>query len=167
MPAVTTAEVALPGDPRSAGAARQFLSKTLESWGQPDYEFGAVLLLSELVTNAILHARTDVVVRLIRLDSALRIEVGDRSLRAPMARHYSAEATTGRGLALVDSLARDWGVDLDEGGKVVWCEIADPDADAGPDDLHVDLDDFDDLDDVTGSVAQLPTPPHDARAIAA
>jgi hypothetical protein len=115
----------------------------------------------------VLHARTDIVVRLIRLDGSLRIEVGDGSLRAPMARHYAADATTGRGLALVDTLAREWGVDVEEDGKVVWCVVEEPDAGALlGEDLLVDLDDLTD-DDVVGSAAQLGTSRLDAQAFAA
>lgn len=168
MPAVTSAEVTLPGDPRSAGAARQFLADTLVSWGDGDYEFAAVLLLSELVTNAVLHARTDVVVRLTRLDDAVRIDVRDGSTRAPMARNYAADATTGRGLTLVDTLAREWGVDVEVDGKIVWCVIAAPDASDLPlEELGVDLNDLDD--DVVGTMAVRPQPdrPLDVRTLAA
>ena len=168
---MTSAEVTLPGDPRSAGAARQFLSVTLESWGDDDYEFAAVLLLSELVTNAVLHARTEIVVRLTRLDDALRMEVGDGSTRAPLTRHYSAEATTGRGLALVDSLAREWGVEVAHDGKVVWCVIDGPAVAADPGDnlVYADLDDLDDFDedDVTGTMSPPPAPQLGSQAIAA
>jgi anti-sigma regulatory factor (Ser/Thr protein kinase) len=165
---VTTAEVALPGDPRSAGAARKFLADTLASWGCADFEFAAVLLLSELVTNAVLHARTDVVVRISRLAGALRLEVGDQSPRTPIPRHYSRDATTGRGLALVDSLARDWGVDADHEGKVVWCELVEPAADDGPSEhLVIPLADLEGRGDgVAGSVAPG-RDRNDPRALAA
>lgn len=88
----------------------------------------AVLLVSELVANAVLHARTAIRV-VIRLDgSRLRIEVHDGDRRAPARKHYSALSTTGRGILLLERLAQDWGVVPARDGKSVWFEL---DATAG------------------------------------
>lgn len=83
----------------------------------------AVLLVSELVANAVLHARTPIGVVVRRNDHGLRIEVHDGERRAPARKHYSSMATTGRGLVLVERLARDWGVATEQGGKSVWFEL--------------------------------------------
>lgn len=104
----------------------------------------AVLLVSELVANAVLHAHTPIRV-VLRLNGALlRVEVHDGDRRTPTRKHYSALATTGRGLFLVERLARDWGVSTNPTGKSVWFELdartaAAADSDAGL--LGFDLED--------------------------
>lgn len=125
---VPTAEISLGADARSAGAARRFLVTTLSSWKTPRYGEDAVLLLSELVANAALHARTQIGVRIELKPDCLRLSVTDGSPQQPMVRHYSDEATTGRGLAMVSALALRWGVDANpDGTKTVWAEVgADP-----------------------------------------
>jgi anti-sigma regulatory factor (Ser/Thr protein kinase) len=117
------ARLALRPLPASAATARRFVDETLGGWGCDAYVDAARLLVSELVTNAVLHARTDIalVVRLLR--TGVRVEVHDGSPSAPVVRHYDDEAMTGRGLALVDELARRWGVDREPGGKSVWFEL--------------------------------------------
>lgn len=81
--------------------------------------------MTELVTNAVLHAGTDVRVALRRDEDTLRVEVADGSAAAPARRRYADDAQTGRGLLLLDALATSWGVDpLPAGeGKVVWFEV--------------------------------------------
>jgi anti-sigma regulatory factor (Ser/Thr protein kinase) len=123
MPSVRTAELALPPEARSAGIARRFLSATLASWDADGYSDTGSLLLSELVTNAALHAGTEILVRVCLTSTGLRLEVADRSDRRPVIRHYSAQATTGRGLGMVDSLAERWGVVPEATGKTVWAEL--------------------------------------------
>jgi anti-sigma regulatory factor (Ser/Thr protein kinase) len=121
---VPTAEVRVTAEYRSAGVARRFLRATLDGWDAAGFTDNAELILTELVTNAILHAKTEIVIRVDLGASALRLEVADRSPRQPVARHYSAEATTGRGLSLVDALAERWGVQPEVDGKTVWAELA-------------------------------------------
>lgn len=65
------AELPLPGDPRSAGVARRFLATTIGGWGMAGFADDAALLVSELVTNAALHAGTDLVVRIERRPDCL------------------------------------------------------------------------------------------------
>jgi len=169
MQPVLTAAVVLAGQARSAGAARRFLSETLAIWGAPQYEETAQLLISELVTNAVLHARTDITVRL-ELGPAnglqgpsgptrLRLEVSDASARQPVTRHYSLEATTGRGLALIDALAGRWGVDRLDQGKTVWAELSEnePERRSRPD-VEVDLAAFPDLEPGTAQSGSAPGP---------
>jgi anti-sigma regulatory factor (Ser/Thr protein kinase) len=82
-----------------------------------------VLLTSELVTNAILHARTDIEL-VVRCESAtIRIEVDDHSPRLPVPRHAAADASSGRGLTLVNLMSGAWGVEERPSGKAVWFEV--------------------------------------------
>lgn len=88
----------------------------------------AVLLVSELVTNAILHARSTVVVNVASSPGEARIEVHDESGHVPRQHAFSATSATGRGLRLIESLAKRWGVEADDDGtgKTVWCEVGPP-----------------------------------------
>jgi DNA-binding NarL/FixJ family response regulator len=118
------ASTSLSNDPRSAGDARRFVAGTLESWELGPLVDTVALLTSELVTNAVVHAGSDVDV-VVRLTGAIaRVEVTDRSELAPAPRHSSVEDDSGRGLALVQALARRWGTSRQPGwGKTVWFEV--------------------------------------------
>jgi anti-sigma regulatory factor (Ser/Thr protein kinase) len=122
---VPAAELALPGEARSAGLARRFLMSTLTGWDNVPDVNDAALLLSELVTNAALHAKTDIVVRVELNADYLRLSVTDGSPRQPVVRHYSDQSTTGRGLALVSAMALRWGINANpDGSKTVWADLA-------------------------------------------
>jgi hypothetical protein len=100
------------------------VSETLHGWDLPDDAVDdAVLLASELVTNAVLHARCAPSIELLRVDASVRCVVTDASRAEPRRRHYGAEAVTGRGLALVDAIAARWGSDPEPLGKRVWFEL--------------------------------------------
>jgi anti-sigma regulatory factor (Ser/Thr protein kinase) len=86
------------------------------------------LLVTELVTNAVLHARTALVLHIDVHDGVVRLSVSDRSHDVPVLKHYDTDDVTGRGLALVEMLAANWGVDEEPDGKSVWCEVAIPQA---------------------------------------
>lgn len=120
---MTRARLALPPVPASAARARRFVDDTLRGWGCDGFVDAARLLVSELVTNGVLHARTDMELVLTVVRGDLRAEVHDSSPAPPVVRHYEDEAMTGRGLGLLDQLADRWGVDAVEGGKVVWFEL--------------------------------------------
>jgi anti-sigma regulatory factor (Ser/Thr protein kinase) len=122
-----SATTSLPPEPASSRACRRFLMATLEAWGADQFADDAVLLLSELVTNAVLHAGTTIDVA-IRLDGdLLRVEVGDGSPTLPRVRHFSMLSGTGRGLALVAGTAKQWDIErLPTGGKRVWFELESP-----------------------------------------
>lgn len=124
-------ERTLPAAARSVAGARQLVRQTLSDWTAPQYEWTAAQLLTELVTNAVIHAGTPVTVCLALFADRLRVEVRDGSPRLPAQRSYGVQATTGRGLQLVSVLATSWGVSIDEGGKTVWCEVEDPDLATG------------------------------------
>jgi anti-sigma regulatory factor (Ser/Thr protein kinase) len=83
----------------------------------------AVLLVSELVTNALLHARSAPTVEVTRDDHRFRIAVCDDSPVAPRRRQYATDAATGRGIALVEELSTDWGSERVGDGKRVWFEL--------------------------------------------
>jgi anti-sigma regulatory factor (Ser/Thr protein kinase) len=115
-----------PADRTAPSQARRFVSETLRSWHVPsDVTDDAVLLVSELVTNALLHARSAPIVELDHDDEFLRCSVVDSSSVVPRRRRYATDAATGRGIALVETLALRWGVDVDSGsGKRVWFDLA-------------------------------------------
>jgi anti-sigma regulatory factor (Ser/Thr protein kinase) len=118
------ATTVLRADAKSAGQARAFVRDCLQQWGCDHMVELTVLLANEVVTNAILHARTDVsiAVRLVR--DFVRVEVEDRCPAPPVRRSTPDDATGGRGLALLDAVAGRWGVDLLPDGKRVWFEMA-------------------------------------------
>ena len=113
----------LPPEAASAGRARRFVREVLGEWQLLGIEEVATLLVSEVVTNAVLHAGTDLTVELLRSEGNVRVEVADRSTQAATRRHYDGAATTGRGLALVQALSDEWGVDARPDGKTVWFDV--------------------------------------------
>jgi serine phosphatase RsbU (regulator of sigma subunit)/PAS domain-containing protein len=107
----------------SAPAARRFAADVLTMWHQPAVIDDALLLLDELVTNAVQNTTGDVTVRL-ELDRAVRISVSDTSDHLPYAQTVPLDSDAGRGLQIVDRLAAAWGAEaLPGGGKCVWCEL--------------------------------------------
>ena len=86
-----------------------------------------ILVTNEVVTNAIVHARTEIEIRVRLEDDVIWVEVLDGASRWPRRRHPSATDTGGRGLLLVDALADASGVaDADADGKKVWIRIDRP-----------------------------------------
>ena len=105
-------------------AARAFLSDALVDWDQEGHADIAALLVSELVTNAIVHAHSAVQLRVAMLDSTIRVEVNDQSRNTPHIVPSSPAEPGGYGLPLVNSLAQHWGYELLNGdGKRVWFEL--------------------------------------------
>jgi anti-sigma regulatory factor (Ser/Thr protein kinase) len=117
------ARLALRPVPASAARARAFVERTLGAWECDDFLDASRLLVSELVTNAVLHARTDFELLIRAVRTGIRVEVHDHNPAEPVVRRYEEEAMTGRGLALVDELATRWGVDRHPDGKAVWFEL--------------------------------------------
>jgi PAS domain S-box-containing protein len=114
----------LPPEPASASAARRFANTVLQEWRETDVADVVALLVSELVTNAVLHAGSPVKIAVRRRGGYVRIEVADESPVAPGIRDYEDDATTGRGLGMIEMLAESWGVDAGvDGGKIVWFEV--------------------------------------------
>lgn len=122
-------EVVLPADTSSPRAARRLLREVLETTGHEDWRDAAELALSEVVTNALLHAHTAVIqVLIVVFEGRLCVEVADDNPLLPVMGGYDPQASTGRGLALVATLARECGVRRLTGGKgkVIWFCIGEP-----------------------------------------
>lgn len=117
----------------SVGEARRTVRRTLRQGGREDLIDDAELLVSELVTNAVVHAGTHVDLKASFLRGGLRIEVTDGSDHLPTRRDYSGLAGTGRGLKLLERLVDRWGVVPHSVGKTVWFELgtAPPAGDGG------------------------------------
>ncbi len=130
LPAHRSTVFRLPAVAASVRAARLHVRERMTEWNlAPEVGDDAVLLVSELVTNAIAHAFGDhVVCRLCVTGQRLRIEVEDqaRGDTVPAQRPPDLDRESGRGLALVDALAQDWGVTPTGGGsgQIVWAELA-------------------------------------------
>jgi anti-sigma regulatory factor (Ser/Thr protein kinase) len=110
-------------DPSSVKAARDFVSAALKVWDVDDLADVAVLLTSELVTNAVLHARTVFQLAARYRPPEVVIEVTDASAEPAELADASQGALSGRGLALVRSMANRWGVSLGDAGKSVWFSL--------------------------------------------
>ena len=118
------AQIALPRSPSSVGAARRFIVARTAAWAFPKPVADQLVLIgSELVTNAVLHARTELTLTLELREDRVRISVKDRSQAPPTPRHYRPDALTGRGLGVVAALSDLWGVSTAPDGKVVWAEL--------------------------------------------
>lgn len=120
---MTASATTFPPEAASVPTARRFVRAQLEQAGLPQAWEAAEMLVSEIVTNAVLHARTDFTVEVLPLEDVVRVSVLDRSPAVPRQRAYAATSTTGRGMRLVASLAAAWGVEQRDGGKSVWFEV--------------------------------------------
>lgn len=141
MQGQAVAEVALPCAPASAAAARRFVTAQFQAWDRLDLLDTAELLVNELVTNVLLHARTDLVVTLERDGRLIRVAVADSSARVPLRRQHSRYSGTGRGLLLVEQLATEWGVERLGRGKRVWLVLGPEPHEPEPPDLDAFADD--------------------------
>ena len=116
-----------PGRPEHIADARRFVAAPLAAW--PTTQEAALLLVSELVTNAILHSASGEEGGSVEVGYALdgqevHVEVVDAGGAAPPSRHAGyLEAVSGRGLALVEALASGWGVHDHQAGRVVWFRL--------------------------------------------
>ncbi|WP_412076949.1 SpoIIE family protein phosphatase [Streptomyces xanthophaeus] len=109
------------------GRARRFARRALTRWGLEELQDSLELLVSEVVTNAVRYAERPVTLRLLRTD-VLRCEVGDDSPQLPRQRRARDTDEGGRGLFLVNRMARRWGATRLSSGKVVWFELSLPGA---------------------------------------
>ncbi len=113
-------------DPAEVGRARRWARSRLAGSGIGDDEPLAetlILLISELVTNAVVHTGCPAVLRMLFGEPGVRVEVADASARGPARRQAAGDDTGGRGLELVDGLADRWGWQREGAGKQIWCEI--------------------------------------------
>jgi anti-sigma regulatory factor (Ser/Thr protein kinase) len=120
-----TRAIDLLGRPASVRKARVFTGDALADGGvEASVIEVAVLLVSELVTNAVVHAGGTVWVTVHADARWVRIEVQDQGRGRPVLRPARQNQPEGRGLGLVDKLATNWGTERRATHKVVWCEIA-------------------------------------------
>nr|WP_280668541.1 SpoIIE family protein phosphatase [Kitasatospora sp. MAP12-44] len=135
---VVTARAAATFDPdgRSASAARRFVRDALLGWGLPEVVDDAVVLVSELVTNAVVHAGTAAEVSCLREEDSVQIGVTDRHPERGLpsfsgspsddavSEHFAdAEGEGGRGLLMCSALSSRWGVEYTAGQKTVWFRL--------------------------------------------
>jgi PAS domain S-box-containing protein len=136
---VITARAAATFEPvgRSVAVARAFVRDTLHGWGFADVVDDAVVLTSELVTNAVIHAGTAADVRCLRYETAVRVEVADHyperevPLQTRGRQFRGTDNEGGRGLLLCAALAGRWGVEYTAAGKHVWFQLDLPERPAG------------------------------------
>jgi anti-sigma regulatory factor (Ser/Thr protein kinase) len=117
-------------EPAEARRARHFLQAVLER----DERFRVtaadvdrlVLAVNEVVTNAVLHARTTFSATVRRVPEGILVEVCDGNTRMPLVGRTPPDATSGRGLLILDSVGVAWGVERRPEGKVVWLRVGGP-----------------------------------------
>jgi anti-sigma regulatory factor (Ser/Thr protein kinase) len=118
------ATLELPPTASSARLARRFVLRCWGDLAHSDLLDAITLCVSELVTNALDHARPPYELRVARNRGRLRVEVADASARVPELQPLSLTAPRGRGIYLVERTATRWGVEPTTGGKTVWAEFA-------------------------------------------
>ena len=113
----------LPLGQHAATDARHAVEAVLRSWdlSSPAWLFDAVLVVSELVTNAIRHAGGCLELRLTAHDRQVTISVADGTSVIP--RRRASDTAGGRGLTLIEAAAQEWGVEDHHGGKRVWVRM--------------------------------------------
>ncbi|MYS39023.1 SpoIIE family protein phosphatase [Streptomyces sp. SID4920] len=134
-----TARAAATFDPvaRSVATARAFVRDTLQGWGYTDVVDDAVVLTSELVTNAVVHAGTAADVLCLRTEDGVRVEIADHypereiPLQPAGLNFGNSESENGRGLLLCAALASRWGVEYSPTRKHVWFQLDLPDRPVG------------------------------------
>jgi anti-sigma regulatory factor (Ser/Thr protein kinase) len=108
----------------AAPQIRRQMRAHLTAWGvRPEVVDDALLVVEELVANAVDHARSPFDVDVCLADGVLHVAVRDRSPRTPHLQPYDPHAVRGRGLQLVATLSRHWGCEPRTDGKTVWAEL--------------------------------------------
>ncbi|MEW6473594.1 MAG: ATP-binding protein [Actinomycetota bacterium] len=115
--------VALDPEPRAATEARKFVAEAVADRAGVEVAAQVALLTSELVTNAVVHARTPIELGVVQDDDRILVAVGDRRSAPPKVPEHRPERAGGRGLWLVGQLSDTWGVTAYEKGKSVWFTI--------------------------------------------
>ncbi|CAL9495775.1 hypothetical protein SUDANB54_03313 [Streptomyces sp. enrichment culture] len=122
LPPDRVADWTLPADASVVGTARRLVGQQLAAWGLDDRAFTTEIIVSELVTNAILHGEGPVRLRLIHDGERLLAEVTDASSAGPHLRHARTGDEGGRGLYIVMRLSAHWGVRHGREDKTIWSE---------------------------------------------
>jgi hypothetical protein len=104
--------------------ARRFVREVLGTWNAEEFEESATLLVSELVTNAVLHAHSSAELTMRLEAGELWVGVSDGNAGPAVRKRYGADAATGRGLLLVERIATAWGTEPAGTGKLVWFQLA-------------------------------------------
>lgn len=118
------ARMVLPSEQDAPRAAREFAMRTLRQWGVGRSIGPVELVVSELVTNVVIHSGTVTTLRLIPMDGGLVVEVDDASGGEPRIPATSgAGGVGGLGLKIVDRLAQEWGFRPRADGKTVWARL--------------------------------------------
>lgn len=133
---VAERELALRAVPGAAPEARAALRELLHGTPFAARLDDGELAVSELVTNAVLHGREPITVRLLVTHDCLRVEVHDGSPISPSFSMLDPTAVTGRGLMLISAASDRWGVEPEPHGKQVWFEILE----SGPQEVEADVD---------------------------
>lgn len=121
------AQLVLPAVARGVSLSRQLVREICSLLDLDELAEVAELLVSEVVTNAVLHATTESLSVLVQAHHGqLLVSVADSDLQRPSMREPTADSTGGRGLYLLDSLSEHWGVDQWAGGKAVWFTLSAP-----------------------------------------
>ena len=111
----------------SSGDARRFMTATLHEWDVDELLDQVNLLVSELVTNAVVHADSEAEVAVVLTTDALRVEVADEGGGMAIRKDAELLDTSGRGISLVDTISTRWGVNPRAGGgKTIWFELEPP-----------------------------------------
>ncbi len=115
--------------PSSVGTARNVAREFVAPWVSDTLRADAALLVSEVVTNAVLHAGSRVRMELTQIEQVLRVEIFDASFDMPVLTAPDSATSSGRGMHLVDALSTRWGTWPRADGKAVWFELEE---DCGP-----------------------------------
>lgn len=118
----TAVELVLGGEPDTVPKARAFAAGLL-SGESPETGANTELIVTELVTNALLHGAPPIALRVLHLGTGIRVEVEDMGRALPVKGARRLNAMTGRGLELVTALSTSWGVEPSSRGKIIWAEV--------------------------------------------
>lgn len=116
------ARLTLRPEPGSVPQARRFVASLDFTTGFDSDTLE--LLTAEIVTNAVLHARTTLVLEATEIPEGIRISVTDGNRNPPLKKDHAPTSPTGRGLRIVESMANRWGFEEAGSGKTVWFELA-------------------------------------------
>lgn len=123
------ARISLAADRCSPRRAREFVRRTCHEWQCESVLDAALLVVSELVTNAVLHAGTGSELRLTKIGGSLLIGVSDAGGGSPDVFDAGTEDEHGRGLVMISALSTAWGVDGDDHRKTIWAQVPIPPVD--------------------------------------
>ncbi|GGP16668.1 ATP-binding protein [Nonomuraea glycinis] len=128
----------LPADPETVGRARRLVRDTLAGWGMSALADDVVMVVSEVVTNAIVHAKSPMTLSLHRLGPSVRGQVTDDSTAWPTPLPAGLDEEHGRGLAIVAAYADRWGVTSESAGKAVWFVCGETGMSVAPDSIGLE-----------------------------